>query len=104
MENYDKEGSVVRVEEPHSRKFVQFGPGWELVMDVPFVALSREEAERAYRFFADIGEEYPHEYDAPDPAAGIVRHGATFNHDFELDPRAAARAAVDFFQKVYLLR
>jgi hypothetical protein len=104
MENYDKEaGSVVIIEEPKSRKFVQFGPGWELIMDVPFVALTNEEADRAYSFFADFGEEPPHEYNAPDPQAEVVRHGATFNVDFDLDAHAAAAAAVSFFEKVYLL-
>jgi hypothetical protein len=102
MENYQEKGSIVIIEEPKSLKFVQFGPGWELIMDVPFVALTKEEADRAYSFFAELGEESPNEYDAFDPKAKVVRHGATFNHDFNLDTQAAAVAAVSFFKNVYL--
>jgi hypothetical protein len=96
-------GSVVLVEEPLSRKFVQFGPGWSLIMDVPHVALSNDEAERAYRFFGRLGTDCLVEYDAPDPQTLQLNHGATFNYDFGQDAPAAAQAATLFFQEVYLL-
>ena len=59
-----------------------------------------EEADRAYQFFQRFGEEYPREYDAPDPRTGQVRHGATFYHDFGKNVRAAASAAIQFFVDV----
>jgi hypothetical protein len=60
-------GSVVVVEQPQSGKFVAFGPGWSLEMDVPHLTLTNEEADRAYEFFAALGEKYLIEYDAPNP-------------------------------------
>jgi hypothetical protein len=71
-------------------------------MDVPHLTLSNEEADRAYEFFAALGEKYLIEYDAPNPETGKGHHGATFNHDFGQDARAAAKAAVSFFRNVYL--
>jgi hypothetical protein len=103
LDHHSESGSVVLVEEPQSQKFVQFGPGWTLEMDVPHVALNDEEADRAYAFFAKLGKDFLKEYDAPDPKTKKVRHGATFNHDFHQDARAAARAAALFFEEVYLL-
>jgi len=94
------EKSFVLIQEPRSEKFVQFGKGRCLGMDVPFVELSSEEADRAYQFFQRFGEEYPREYDAPDPRTGQVRHGATFYHDFGKNVRAAASAAIQFFVDV----
>ena len=103
LESHHEEGSIVIIYEPQSRKFVQFGPGWTLIMDVPCVALSRDEADRASRFFANLGVKFPIEYDAPNPKTGRVAHGATFNADFEKDARAAAQATVGFFREVYLM-
>src|SRR6266481_3550060 len=86
--------SSVLVEETSSGKFVQFGPGRKLVMDVPCVALSADEADRACDFFQDLGENYPREYHAPDPQTGKTNHGASFSHDFGADARGAATATV----------
>jgi hypothetical protein len=102
IHHHRETGSVVLIEEPRSNKFIQLGPGWSLEMDVPHIALSREEADRAYAFFAKLGENFLIEYDAPDPRTGKVRHGAAFNHDFGQDARAAAWAAASFFHTVYL--
>jgi hypothetical protein len=93
--------SFLVIEEPLSQKFVQFGKGRCLGMDVPLVNLSREEADDASRFFEKLGEECPREYHAPDPKSGKVRHGATFHHDFGEDADLAARAAFSFFRDVY---
>jgi hypothetical protein len=95
------EDSFVFIQEPRSEKFVQFGRGRFLGMDVPCTALTSEEADRASRFFNELGEEYPREYHAPDPKTGKTHHGATFHHDFAQDARAAARAAIAFFVNVY---
>ena len=95
------EDSFVIVEDPRSKKFVQFGKGRLLGMDVPCAALSSAEADRASRFFNELGEEYPREYHAPDPKTGRIRHGATFCHDFGRDAKAASHAAVALFVYVY---
>jgi hypothetical protein len=89
--------SFVLIEEPQSRKFVQVGTGRCLGMDVPCVALTSEQADRASQFFSELGEEYPREYHAPDLKTGKIHHGATFHHDFGQD----TRAAVVFFTTVY---
>jgi hypothetical protein len=98
----NENGSVVIVEEPQSEKFVQFGHGSSLEMDVPHVVLNKEESDRAHDFYAKLGDNYLKEYHAPDPRTGKVRHGATFNYDFGQDARAAAKAGAAFFREVYL--
>jgi hypothetical protein len=95
------EDSFVLIQEPKSEKFVQFGKGRCICMDVPFVELSNSEAERAYPFFQKLGEEYPREYNAPDPKSGKVHHGATFYHEFGTDVRAATSAAMRLFVDVF---
>lgn len=95
--------SFVLIEEPQSQKFVQFGKGRLLCLDVPCVALAGAEADRASRFFNELGEQYPTEYHDPDPQTGQTHHGATFRHDFGQDARAAAKAAIAFFVDVYAL-
>jgi hypothetical protein len=97
------EDSFVVIEDPRSKKFVQFGPGRRLVMDVPCVGLTGDEADRASEFFRQLGVDYPREYHAPDKKAGRTHHGASFAHDFGNDARTAARAAVAFFETVYQL-
>jgi hypothetical protein len=96
-------GSFVLVEEPQTKKFVQFGIGRVLTLDVPCVALTADEADRAATFFRQLGEDGPREYEAPSPRTGRAQHGAAYYHDFLGDARAAARAAVSFFETVYLL-
>ncbi len=93
--------SFVLIEEPQSGKFVQFGKGRRLCMDVPCVELNSAESDRAYQFFQKLGGEHPREYDAPDPKTGQVRHGAAFYHDFGHDAGAAATAALALFVKVF---
>jgi hypothetical protein len=93
--------SSVLIEEPNTGKFIQFGTGPKLVMDVPCVGLTNQEADRASEFFREFGEHYPREYDAPDPKTKKTHHGATFEHDFGKDARGAAQAAIRFFGNVY---
>ena len=93
--------SSVLIEEPTSGKFVQFGAGRQLVMDVPCVGLTSQEADRASEFFRHFGEDYPREYHARDPQTKRTNHGASFAHDFGTDARGAAQAAIAFFGAVY---
>ena len=93
--------SSVLIEEKRSGKYVQFGTGRKLIMDVPCVGLSHQEADRASEFFRQLGENYPREYHAPDPQTGKTHHGATFTHDFGKDARGAAQATISFFGNVY---
>jgi hypothetical protein len=95
------EDSFVLIEEPQSGKFVQFGKGRCLEMDVPCVELNGVEADRAHLFFQELGEASPREYHAPDPKTGEIHHGTTFNHDFGRDVTAAAKAAVALFVEVF---
>jgi hypothetical protein len=95
--------AFVIIEEPHSGKFVQFGRGPVLRLDLPCAALQPDEAERASALFAELGVEGPTEYDAPDPTAGCLRHGASFQANFGEDIEAAARAAGLVLARVFLL-
>ena len=54
--------SFVIIDEPRSKTFVQFDNGRCLGMDVPCVALTSAEADRASQLFKALGEEYPREY------------------------------------------
>jgi hypothetical protein len=96
-----EEDSFVLIEEPQSEKFVQVGKGRCLGMDVPCVALTNLEAERASKFFHALGEECPREYNAPNPKTGRRQPGAAFYHDFGNDAKGAAKAALAFFVEVY---
>jgi hypothetical protein len=92
--------SFVIVEHVPTGKFVQFGVGRVLAMDVPCVSLNAEEADRAAVFFREIGGVDLREYDAPNPRTGRIKHGATFRFDFGEDAVKAARAAILFFARV----
>jgi len=93
--------SCVLVEEPTSRKFVQFGPG-TLTLDLPLAALTTDEADRAYQFFRELGDGLARQYEVPDVVkTGKTNYGATLRHDFGTDAHAAARAAVAVFTEVY---
>jgi hypothetical protein len=96
-----EEGSFVLIEEPRSEKFVQFGMGRVLRMDVPAVGLTAGEVKRASDFFESLGEDRPYEYHTADPRTGQETHGLAFQHDFGDDTRAAAKAALSFFEEVY---
>jgi hypothetical protein len=96
-----EEDSFVLIEEPRSEKFVQFGMGRVLCMDVPCVGLTAGEVKRASAFFDWLDEEGPYEYHAADPKTGQEVHGLAFRHDFGDDTRAAAKAALSFFEEVY---
>jgi hypothetical protein len=93
--------SFVLIEEPRTQKYVQFGKGPRLTMDMPLVALTFEEADRASRFFRELGVPCPREYHDPDSSTGRVNHGAAFVHDFGRDCQAAAAWAMEFFETVY---
>jgi hypothetical protein len=95
-----QEGAFVIIEHKPTRKFVQFGSGPVLEMDVPCVSLSTQEAELATQFFRELGGIDLREYHAPDPETGQMQHGATFRFDFGDDAVSAARAAVLFFARV----
>src|SRR5438552_2227880 len=85
--------SYVIIEDSVSQKFVQFGIGRHLGMDVPCVALTADEAERASKFYRKLGEICPREYHAPNPRIGRTEHGAAFKHDFGTDAKGATKAA-----------
>jgi hypothetical protein len=95
--------AFVIIEEPRSGKFVQFGRGPVLRLDLPCAALTPDEAERASELFDGLGVEGPTEYDAPDPTAGRLRHGASFQVNFGEDIEAAARTAGLVLTRVFLL-
>jgi hypothetical protein len=94
------EGSFVIVEHLPTGKFVQFGRGPVLDMDVPCVSLTAEEADRAAAFFRDLGGVDLREYDDPNPETAQVQHGAAFRFAFGDDAARAARAAILFFARV----
>ena len=98
-----KPDSFVIIQEPRTQKYVQFGRGRALIMDMPFIGLTADEAERAAQFFGKLGVEYPLEYEAPETNTGRIQHSATYRYNFGHDASAATQAAVTFFETVYLL-
>jgi hypothetical protein len=97
-----RKDSCVLIEEPQSRRYVQFGPG-QLAIDLPLAALTADEADRAYQLFRELGDGTAQQYEAPDVETGRTNYGATLRHDFGADVQAAARAAAAIFVEVYRL-
>jgi hypothetical protein len=89
---YGSEESFVIIEAAGRNKFVQFGRGPVLMMDVPFAELTADEKVRARSFFTALGE----------PSAG-AKDIPVFEHDFGDGALAAAEATVSLFQTVFQL-
>jgi hypothetical protein len=102
LANRDADDAFVILEDTETKKFVQFGRGPGIKLDLPLAALHESEAERAYAFFRELNVCAPRELDAPDPTnSNALRHHATFEYDFGNDARAAAHTALALFAAVY---
>lgn len=96
------EDAFVILEDAETKKFVQFGRGPGIKLDLPLAALSEAETERAASFFETLGVATARELEAPDPSHnGKVRHHVTFEYDFGNDARTAADTALSLFTAVY---
>ena len=94
--------AFVIIEDEKSGKFVQFGRGPTLKLDLPLAALNAEETARAERAFRALGSEYPRSLVAPDPSeAGLPRAHVTLEYDFGLDSVGAARGALWVYDQVF---
>ncbi len=97
----EKHSYVIIIEED-SGKFVQFGRGPDLVIDVPCIALTGGEVENASQFFESLGEEYyPNKRYERDEKTGKVTYMLIFNHNFGRDARAASQTAMECFRIIY---
>ena len=100
----NKEDAFVILEDRVSGKFVQFGRGTTIKIDLPLAALDEMETDRAADWFRNLGVESPRSFDAPDPReSGKLRSQASFEFDFGTDARRAAYSALDLFAAVYQL-
>jgi hypothetical protein len=94
--------SYVIIAESDSGKFVQFGRGPAIEIDVPCVSLTGAEVENASQFFEALGEKYyPRKEFQRDSKTGKVTHCLTFTHDCGQDARAAAKAAIEALWVIY---
>ncbi len=94
--------AFVIIEDEKSGKFVQFGRGPTLILDLPVAALNAEETARAENAFRALGAEHPRSLVAPDPSeAGIPRPHVTFEYDFGVDSAGAARGALWVYDQVF---
>ncbi len=85
--------AFVILEDVRTERFVQFGAGSRLVLDLPLVSLQDDEQERAHEVFRRLG--------AP-PAA--MDPFPVLRFDFGTDSRRAAEEAVRVFREVYHLK
>jgi hypothetical protein len=100
----NKEDAFVILEDRVSGKFVQFGRGTTIKIDLPLASLDEVETDRAADWFRNLGVESPGSFDAPDPReSGRLRSQASFEFDFGTDARRAAYSALDLFAAVYQL-
>lgn len=96
------EDAFVVLEDADTKKFVQFGRGPTIKLDLPLAALSDVEADRASAFFRKLGVLAPRELSAPDPSQNNrLRRHATFEYDFGSDATLAATTSLELFAAVY---
>ena len=86
------DGFVI-LQDAGTQKFVQFGAGGRLVLDLPLVSLQDDEQKRALEVFKRLGA--PPAVSDPFP---VLRY------DFGVDCRRAAEEAVRIFREVYGLK
>ena len=98
------ETACVLLEDRATECFVQFGRGPVLLLDLPLVGLSDEEARRAREAFSDLGTDASRSLEAPD------LHGEDLSRGFEVlqrsfgdDVDAALAAAREVFERTYRL-
>lgn len=103
LERPAEEWAFVIVEHAASQKYVQFAmEGDELFTDLPLVALSPDEQERARLLFAELGVRGPVTVEAPSPSGG-VDEVSTFQKRFGRDTDEACRFVARALREVYLL-
>ncbi|MEL7168717.1 MAG: hypothetical protein AAGN64_05150 [Bacteroidota bacterium] len=100
----DNDDAFVIIEDWPTGKFVQFGRGPSLVLDLPLASLEPDEIERAQTFFEARGYGEARHLIAFDSAAQIPRPHSTFELDFGTNALEAAKTAVDVFDQVFLLQ
>ncbi len=86
--------AFVIVEDVTTEKYVQFGAGESLILDLPLVALKGQEQQRASLAFARLGVSQPEEYD---------KDFFVLRCDFGRDCQRAAKEALRVFADVYQL-
>lgn len=96
--------AFVIVEHQPSEKYVQFAlEEGGLFTDLPTIALSRDEQERARALFAEIGVRDPAIVRAPVPGTKDVTTVRTFQAQFGDDVERACRFAGRVLREVYLI-
>jgi hypothetical protein len=92
--------TVVVIQEPKSKKFVQFGYK-NLWVDLPLQALSAEEVSRAERVMGRFG--IPRQTSPSPTTTGVTTAMTSFQKYLGQDVELAVRVAEAVFREVYLL-
>lgn len=104
MTQRTNENACVLLEDARTQKFIQFGRGPDLNLDLPTAGLSDNEATRAKKAFARLGVMQPRSVDAPDvDGEPTVRRFSVYECSFGGDAELAADAAIQVFTDVYQL-
>lgn len=100
----DRQDRFIIIEHPATGKFVQFEfDAGDLVIDLPVVALSETEQQRASVVFASVGVDGPTQYEYSNEESGPTLTITTWRRAFGTDARAAAGLAERIVREVYLL-
>lgn len=98
------ETACVLLEDQATEKFVQFGRGPELLLDLPLNDLTESERERAREVFSALGTERSRKLEASDvEGEPVTRSFEVLQCTFGTDANDAATAALRVFQHTYQL-
>ncbi len=99
------ETACVLLEDQATEKFIQFGRGPELILDLPVIGLSGNEEERAREAFLVHCSESSRILEAPDvDAESITRQFEVLQCPFGTSAESAAAAAIKVFNSTYQLK
>ncbi len=96
--------ACVLLEDQSTERFVQFGRGPELLLDLPLNNLSESEKARAQEIFSALGAGQSRKLEAPDVnGKPVTRNFEVLQCAFGQDADKAAAAAIKVFQHTYQL-
>jgi len=98
------ETACVLLEDKATEKFIQFGRGPELILDLPLNCLTEQEKQRAREIFLTLGSNNTKNIEAPDvDGEPITRNFEVLQHNFGGNADDAAIEAIRVFQHTYQL-
>ena len=96
--------ACVLIEDVGTEKFIQFGRGPDLILDLPTGGLTADEHKRAASAFIQLGVDGTRDLEAPDVnGEPITRAFSTYEYNFSDDSERAAQTAISVFRTTYRL-